>query len=198
MHLRVAEIVRSGWCIGLSQCSDCCVDRFHAAVDFGPVDKSIVWLCDYAPIRRILFFPLPPGCGQRMSWILCTGNQICIRLGVCSCLYAWKRYHKYLQGWSRLFPQAHGVLRTWYSHGTAKNRRRSTALNIRKIMRRLPFTVFGSPTFRPWADRWTIRYISYIINYGSPPWVCALKSDQGGERGHNSCSVVPRLGLRKN
>jgi hypothetical protein len=49
MHRRVAEIVRSGWCIGLSRCSDYCADRFH--VDFGPLNKSFVHL--YV-IRRIL------------------------------------------------------------------------------------------------------------------------------------------------
>lgn len=99
--------------------------------------------------------------GQCMSGFLCTGDQICIRIGICSCLYAWKSYHKWLQGWSRWSHQAYSV-RT-YSLGTAgENRRRSTALAITEISRRLPPTV-GSSSFRPCADRWAIRCISYII-----------------------------------
>ena len=77
-----------------------------------------------------------------------------------------------LQGWSEIIPSI--VQSTLYfvhgtAMGTAKNCRRSTALDIPKILKRLPFAVFGlrfldlGPTVGP------LRCISYIMMGPLPP-----------------------------
>lgn len=170
MHRRVAEIVRSGWCTGLLAMQRL-LCRLLPRSWFQTRQQSP--LCYYALTRRILIFKEQ----NTASWMWpahelksCTlGIQICIRLGICSYLYAWEGYHKYLP---RLIRGNSLKCAEYFVHGTAMVQLRTVKdqpQDIPKILRRLPFAVFGSSTFRPWADRWTIRCISCIIMGPLPP-----------------------------